>query len=171
MRSLLLRGRNGANCGMAIAAHGLRAVRQRLAAILPAMTRTSDQPSLTARSTATGRGAVRAVQMVLGAALVGVGVWVLGVKLMEILFFAPARIFAALFLGGASATSAGQHFDQAVFEAVAVLVFMAYGAVLFLCGGMNWRVVKVSLWFFGVVAVLAALAALTVWKAVDLAGI
>ncbi len=156
---------------MAIAAKGLRAVRQRLAAILPAMTQTSDQPPLDTRSTATGSGTARAVQMVLGAALVAVGVYVLGLKLMEVLIFVPAKFFAALFFGGTSATSAGQDFNRAVFEGVAVLVSMAYGAVLFLCGGMNWRVVKVSLWFFGVVAVMAVLAALTVWRALDPAGI
>lgn len=101
--------------------------------------------------------------MVLGAALIAGGGWVIWTRLLLMLFYAPAALYTGLFVGGERAAAAGAQFDQAVVEGLASLMAAAYGAVLLLCGALNWRVAQASLWFCG--AGVAAAAAFSMWRA------
>jgi len=102
--------------------------------------------------------------MLLGVAGMGLGVWLLYIKLFAVLFYAPAWIYANIFVGGPSNPQADASFYRALCEGVVVFVFAIYGALLFVCGAMNWGVAKASARFGIVVAVLGAVLAVTVWK-------
>ena len=129
-----------------------------------------DPQPLPPRSTPSGKRPWRTVQLVLGAALVAGGAWAVGTRLLLMLFHTPGMLYAELFIGGERAAAAGAQFHQALVEGVVLLIAAAYGVVLVLCGAMNWRLVKASLWFCGLVAVLAAAFAFKIWRGVAAGG-
>ena len=135
-------------------------------AILRAMPPIGDPQPVPSQPKPRGNGAWRTVQIVLGAAMVVLGVGLIGSSLIEMLFYTPAMLYNGLFFGGERAASASAPVHRAFLEGASALVATAYGAVLSLCGTMNWRVLKPSLWFVGVVAMLAAYAAFAWWRSV-----